>query len=258
MTHIFQLVFAGVVLGFLNTVSSGGSVISLPLLLALGYPAVVANATNRVPVSVGLLIAIWQFHKAGSIPWRVCLPLLPLILIGTFIGTQLSVLIPMSALATAITFAVVMALVLLLINPRRWLDNHSVDSKVLALSPQLIIILFLVSVWNGFIVLDAGTYLLLSLTLLGGLGLAQANVMKVVLMGASGLFSLLIFSGYSAVNWTASLPLVIGSILGSAIGSKLALGSGAKKWIYWSLVAGISTSLLLKLVSFFAKHATLG
>jgi uncharacterized membrane protein YfcA len=82
--------------------------------------------------------------------------------------------------------------------------------------------------------------------------------MKVVLMGASGLFSLLIFSGYSAVNWTASLPLVIGSILGSTIGSKLALGSGATKWIYWSLVAGISTSLLLKLVSFFAKHATLG
>ncbi|MCP9777875.1 MULTISPECIES: sulfite exporter TauE/SafE family protein [unclassified Cyanobium] len=257
MTHILQLISAGIVLGFLNTVSSGGSVISLPLLLALGYPAVVANATNRVPVSVGLLIAIWQFQRAGSIPWRSCTRLLPLILIGTFIGTQLSVLIPMSALASAITFAVVMALALLLLNPRRWLDDHSVDSNVLTLSPQLIIILFLVSVWNGFIVLDAGTYLLLSLTLLGGLGLAQANAMKVVLMGASGLFSLLIFSGYSAVNWNASVPLVIGSILGSTIGSKLALGPGAKKWIYWSLVAGISTNLLLKLLNYLPRLASL-
>ena len=247
---LVELILAGLVLGFLNTVSSGGSVVSLPLLIALGYPPAVANATNRVPVAIGLLLAIWQFHKAGSIPWSTCLKLAPLILIGTFVGAQISLLIPRSALAGAITFAVLMALVLLLIKPRRWLERNPTESSILVLTPQLLLLLFLVSVWNGFIVLDAGTYFLLSLTLLGGIGLAQANVLKVVLMGASGLFSLLIFSGYNTVNWPAAFPLAVGSVVGSLIGSRLVLGSRAKQWIYWSLVVTISAGLIVKLVEF--------
>lgn len=245
---LVELALAGLLLGFLNTVSSGGSVVSLPLLIALGYPAAVANATNRVPVAIGLLIAIWQFQKAGSIPWSTCFKLAPLILFGTLIGAQISLLIPRSALAGAITFAVFMALVLLLVKPRRWLDHQPAESSALILTPQLLLLLFLVSVWNGFIVLDAGTYFLLTLTLLGGMGLAQANVLKVVLMGASGLFSLLIFSGYNTVNWPAALPLAVGSVVGSVIGSQLVLGSRAQQWIYWSLVATISAGLVLKLI----------
>ena len=248
--HFVELILAGLVLGFLNTVSSSGSVISLPLLISLGYPAAVANATNRVPVAIGLLIAIWQFQKAKSIPWSYCYKLIPLILFGTYVGVRISLLIPSSSLATAITFAVLMALVLLLIKPRRWLDNQLSASGILVFSPQLLLLIFLVSVWNGFIVLDAGTYLLITLTLLGGMGLVQANVMKVVLMGASGLFSLLIFSGYNTVNWPAAIPLAIGSVTGSMIGCRLTLGSEAKQWIYWSLVAAISAGLLLKLAEY--------
>jgi uncharacterized membrane protein YfcA len=253
MMHLVELTLAGLVLGFLNTVSSGGSVISLPLLISLGYPAAVANATNRVPVAIGLLIAIWQFQKTRSIPWVYCARLSPLILIGTFVGVQISLLIPRSSLTAAINFAVVMALILLLIKPRRWLENQSGEQGILNFSPQLLVLLFLVSVWNGFIVLDAGTYLLLTLTLLGGMGLAQANVMKVFLMGASGLFSLLLFSGYNTVNWQAAGPLAIGSVAGSIIGSRLVLGAKAKEWIYWSLVVTISVGILLKLTEYILK-----
>jgi uncharacterized membrane protein YfcA len=253
MMHLAELTLAGLVLGFLNTVSSGGSVISLPLLISLGYPAAVANATNRVPVAIGLLIAIWQFHRAGSIPWSYCFRLVPLILFGTFIGVQISLLIPRSSLTAAINFAVVMALILLLIKPKRWLENQSGEQGTLNFSPQLLVLLFLVSIWNGFIVLDAGTYLLLTLTLLGGMGLAQANVMKVFLMGASGLFSLLLFSGYNTVNWTAAIPLAIGSVAGSITGSRLVLGAKAKEWIYWSLVVTISVGILLKLTEYLLK-----
>jgi uncharacterized membrane protein YfcA len=219
-------------------------------LVSIGYPAAVANATNRLPVAIGLLIAIWQFHGAGSIPWSYCFRLVPLILSGTFLGVQISLLIPRSSLVAAINFAVVIALILLLIKPRRWLDNESAAGGVLRFSPQLLILLFLVSVWNGFIVLDAGTYFLLTLTLLGGMGLAQANVMKVFLMGVSGFFSLVLFSSYDTVNWSAAFPLALGSVAGSMIGSRLVLGSRAKQWIYWSLVSAISIGLLFKVVEY--------
>lgn len=252
--HVLELILAGLILGFLNTVGSGGSVVSLPLLVSLGYPAITANATNRVPVALGLMIAIWQCQKAGSIPWSYCLRLLPIILGGTLIGTQISLLIPRQALEFSINLAVTLALALLLIKPRRWLDARQSESTDLLFGPKLLFLLFLVSIWNGFIVLDAGTYLLLAFTLVAGMGLAQANVLKIVLMGASGMFSLIIFNGYSAISWPAALPLALGSIAGSVLGSHLVLGSRAKQWIYWSLVSTISAGLLIKLTAFLLNY----
>lgn len=43
----------GVLAGFLNTVASSGSALTLPTMIALGLHPVMANATNRVPIVVG-------------------------------------------------------------------------------------------------------------------------------------------------------------------------------------------------------------
>jgi hypothetical protein len=54
---------AGLACGFLNTVASSGSAVSLPILLMIGLDPVSANATNRIPVLVGALSATWSFHR---------------------------------------------------------------------------------------------------------------------------------------------------------------------------------------------------
>jgi hypothetical protein len=46
---------AGLACGFLNSVASSGSAVSLPILMSLGLHAVDANATNRIPVLVGAI-----------------------------------------------------------------------------------------------------------------------------------------------------------------------------------------------------------
>jgi hypothetical protein len=46
------VIVAGLLCGFLNTVASSGSAVSLPILLWVGLHAVDANATNRVPVLI--------------------------------------------------------------------------------------------------------------------------------------------------------------------------------------------------------------
>jgi uncharacterized membrane protein YfcA len=62
------LVAAGVVCGFLNAAASSGSAITLPLLIALGLPPSVANATNRLPVVVGMALAMLRFQRARQCP----------------------------------------------------------------------------------------------------------------------------------------------------------------------------------------------
>ena len=55
-------IVAGLACGFLNTVASSGSAVSLPVLMAIGLDPITANATNRVPLLLGSLSATWKFH----------------------------------------------------------------------------------------------------------------------------------------------------------------------------------------------------
>ena len=48
--HIAILLVAGPAAGFINTLAGGGSLLTLPVLLLVGLPADMANATNRVCV----------------------------------------------------------------------------------------------------------------------------------------------------------------------------------------------------------------
>jgi uncharacterized membrane protein YfcA len=62
---------AGLACGFLNTVASSGSAVSLPILLMIGLDPVSVNATNRVPVLIGALSATWSFHRRQALLWNL-------------------------------------------------------------------------------------------------------------------------------------------------------------------------------------------
>src|SRR4030081_2221171 len=76
--YIMVLLVAGIACGFINTLASSGSAISLPMLLTLGLPALAANATNRLPVLFGSLMALRTFQREGkmdwSAAWKIVLP----------------------------------------------------------------------------------------------------------------------------------------------------------------------------------------
>ena len=52
-SHVVLIVLAGVGAGIFNGVAGGGSLISFPILLGLGYPALTANITNTVGIWPG-------------------------------------------------------------------------------------------------------------------------------------------------------------------------------------------------------------
>jgi hypothetical protein len=164
-------------------------------------------------------------------------------LLGTLIGTGLSLLASMMEILGAIRFALVAVLVLLLINPQRWLNREPIDLKTVKVDWRLNLLFVVIGLWAGFIVLDTSTYILMSMVLLAGVSLVQANGVKIVLMGGSSLLSVIFFIADGEVNWTAALLLSIGSVIGSVFGSRLALGPRAKQWIYRLLLVTISAEL---------------
>ena len=247
MATWLALLGAGVLCGFLNAAASSGSAISLPLLLALGLPPAVANATNRLPVLVGLITAIWRFQIAGAIRWRLCLQLMPVFLVSAVLGANLATRLPMERIRLLVYVALALALVLVLLKPQRWLNSPVNEGASRPPSLLVQVLMAGVGLWTGLIVLDAATYMLVSLVLVGGVALQQANAIKTVLIGVATLGSLAVFVHSGQLAWGAGVPLLLGSALGGWLGASLALGPNARLWIYRLLITALSLEVVLSL-----------
>ena len=60
--HVVLIILGGLGAGIFNGVAGGGSLLSFPLLLALGYPALTANVTNTVGIWPGYVGSAAGFH----------------------------------------------------------------------------------------------------------------------------------------------------------------------------------------------------
>ena len=229
------LILAGAFGGFLNTVASSGSAVTLPVMIALGLPPMLANATNRVPVLLGFAAAVWKYHKADQLPWRVGFRVsLPLVL-GAVMGALAASSLNDMRTGLLTMMAVGMALVVVLCNPSRWLNSdqpkRAPESGIL-----VTVVLFVVGLWAGLIVLDSGIYLLGTLVLVAHYPIREANAIKALGIGLVALLSVIVFSIRGQIDWLWAIPLSVGGVIGSLIGTRFSLGPNAAKWVFWMLV----------------------
>jgi uncharacterized membrane protein YfcA len=233
---------AGLACGFLNTVASSGSAVSLPILLMIGLDPVSANATNRVPVLIGALSATWSFHRRQALLWNLGLKVSVPVAIGALGGAILAEILPARDLALIITAAVLVALVLLFTKLKQAIE--AANSDVVRYGLREFLVFVVIGAWLGFIVLDGATYLLLALTLIVGLPLIQANAIKSALLIPSTIIAMLVFGYKGNLNWTLGAVMGAGSIAGGVLGARLAMSSQARKWVFLLLVVVITAELV--------------
>jgi Sulfite exporter TauE/SafE len=165
--YALLLLTAGIACGFVNTLASSGSAISLPILLTLGLPALAANATNRLPVLFGSLMALRTFHTEGKLDWVAAAKIVVPATLGSAVGVWAAETIRNRQMGLVLTAAMLMALLLLFTKLKAALArDHHQTPHITSLG---LFVLFFVGVWLGFIVLDGATYLLLVLILLFGM-----------------------------------------------------------------------------------------
>ena len=229
------LIAAGLVAGFLNTVASSGTAVTLPVMIFLGLHPMVANATNRVPVLVGCAVAVWKYHRVGKMPWqptlRITVPVVAGAVVGLIAAENLSDMRTLRVTALALGIAAL----LVLLNPSKWLRDSPEPAR--ALSPLIMVTMFAVGAWAGLIALDSATYLLAILVLMARFPLAEANAIKVFSLGMVALLGVVLFTVKGQIDWSAALPLSAGAIVGSQVATRVSLGPNAGKWVYSMLLA---------------------
>ena len=78
--------------GFVDSIAGGGGLISLPAYLAAGVPPHLALGTNKMGSTMGTVISTARFAKSGYIKWKLSLFAAACAIVGSIIGSNLSLL----------------------------------------------------------------------------------------------------------------------------------------------------------------------
>jgi hypothetical protein len=245
----FVLLVAGLGCGVVNTLASSGSAISLPVLLMFGLSPLDANATNRLSVLFGSLMALRTFAVKKQVDWRAGLKMAIPATIGSMAGVIAAEKIPGRSMALVITMAIMAAFLLLVFRMKSVLERPTEGAT--GITTAGMVALVGVGFWLGFIVLDGATYLLLVLILMFHYPLIRANALKALLAVPTTLVPILMFAGHGSIRWPEGLVMSAGSIAGGYIGARLTMHERAKYWIFRILVA----VLILEIVHLSIQYA---
>src|ERR1700677_1046830 len=126
--HLFYgliLLVAGLGCGLVNTLASSGSAISLPVLLMFGLSPLDANATNRLSVLFGSLMALRTFQAKGQVEWRPGLKMAIPATLGSVAGVLAAERLPGRGMVLVIMGAVMAAFLLLGFKMKTVLEHAS-------------------------------------------------------------------------------------------------------------------------------------
>jgi uncharacterized membrane protein YfcA len=236
------VVVAGVLSGVINTLAGSGSLLTLPALILLGLPATVANGTNRVGVLLQNVVAGATFKRSQVLDLRGALLLSIPAVLGSLLGAQVAVNLNEEAMQRAIGAVMVVMLFVILLRPERWLQGklHNLPG---GFSWGQGAAMFAIGVYGGFIQAGVGIFLLAALVLSIGYDLVRANAVKIIIVLAFSVSSLLVFANNAQVDWGAGLLLGAGNMVGAWWAARLAVSKGAA-WVRWVLVATVAGSAL--------------
>ena len=223
------LFLAGLAAGTVNSIAGGGSLFTLPLLIFLGLPPTVANATNRIAVLSGGIGASETFRRSGLVPVAWLKLAAPPALIGAVLGTGAALIVPDLAFQRILSVVLVLAAGWLFWNPIRPPDagRHFPPAGTARWISRAAF--FLVGVYGGFIQAGVG-FIVLTITSANGLDLIRGNAIKAPLVFFFTLATVILFTYSGMINWGMGVALAAGQILGATFGVRLQILKG-QDWV---------------------------
>lgn len=240
---LLVLAVAGAIASVINSMAGGGSLLTLPLLVAVGLPPGLANGTNRVGVVVQGLASVLTFHRRGVRDYGLVVRLLPPMMLGAAAGSYLATRLSDDLLR--VVFGVMLAswAVLLVLRPGRFL--HAPEEPRHA-GPLALGLSLLIGLYGGFLQAGVGFPLLALLVPYLGYPAVRANAVKVALVLGFSLVSLPMFALAGQVAWREGLALAAGGMVGGWLGTRLQLRAGATlvRWVVVLAVAASGVAML--------------
>lgn len=233
---------AGFVCGWINTLAGSGSLVTLPVLLAMGLPANVANGTNRIAIVLQNAVAVTGFQQKRVLDTRGGLLLSVPTALGAVVGAHIALNLDEQMMRRTIGALMVVMLIVVLVEPKRWLEGRP-EGVSRALDWKRALLFFAIGVYGGFIQAGIGIFLLAGLVLGVGYDLVRGNAVKVLIVLAQSVVALLVFGLNGQVIWEIGILMGLGTMPGAWVGAHMAVKRGAV-FVRWVLVTVVVVSAL--------------
>ena len=214
--------------GMVDAVVGGGGLIQIPLLFSAFPQAAPATlfGTNKLASVFGTAGAAVQYSRRVSIPWSAAGPAALAAAIGSWSGARAVVLFPPAALRPLIL--VLLVLVALYTFLRKDFGIHHRRLASVGRECGLAILIgAALGFYDGFFGPGTGSFLIFLFIRILGMDFLHASVSAKIVNVSTNLAAIAVFVSHGAVFWQVALVMACCNLLGSRVGTGLALRHGA-------------------------------
>jgi uncharacterized membrane protein YfcA len=233
---VLILLGAGVIGGLMASLVGGASVVTFPVLLALGLPPVVATASNLIAVSAGNFLAAVT-DRTNLPPFnRAFAGLVLASVLGALLGAVLLLATPTRLFEFLIPLLLGFATILFAFAGQitAWLRARASDrGREWKIGVTSIPLVLPISIYGGYFGAGAGTLLLGVLMIATEGDYRRANVAKNLVSSLNTFTAAFYFIANGAVSWPETLVMMAGCLFGAYGGGHLArrLRQEAMRWV---------------------------
>jgi uncharacterized membrane protein YfcA len=219
------IALAGLWAGLINAVVGSGTLVTFPVLVALGYPPVTATTSNAIGLITGSITGAVGYRSELEGQGRRLRRYGVASFLGAIVGAVLLLKLPADAFETIVPVLVGISVILVLVQPllSRRLSNRTVVDRTA--SPLLYVLIFLVGIYGGYFTAAQGIMLVGVMGLLVADPLQRLNAFKNALAAVVNVVAGVIYAFVAPVSWPVVAVLAVsstvGGLLGATVGKRL-------------------------------------
>jgi uncharacterized protein len=226
--ELFWMSLASLLAGFVDAIVGGGGLILVPALFATFPQAHAATllGTNKSASIWGTAFASWQYARKVKMPWHALLPAMLTSFAGALAGAWVVTLISPQFMRRLLPLILLAVLLYTLAKK----EMGRVHTPLYAGRQEVLyagLIGLGVGFYDGFFGPGTGSFFVFLFVRWLGYDFLHASASAKLLNMTSNLAALVLFSIKGFVWWHFALTLALANVLGSLLGTRLALKHGA-------------------------------
>jgi uncharacterized membrane protein YfcA len=219
--HYAFVALAAFAAGGINAIAGGGSLVTFPVLLASGFPAITASITNTVGMCPGYFGATLAQRRDLAGQGRRGLTLVPFAIAGSFAGAFILLQTTERSFNAIVPYLLLFAALLLALQGRlrKYIVARSGGGRSVALAT---IPIALAAVYGAYFGAGMGVMILALIAVVVDDTLLRANALKQALSFVINTCAAIVFVIARPIEWWAVLEIAIASLFGGLLGGKIA------------------------------------
>ena len=214
--------------GFVDAIVGGGGLILLPALFST-FPATLPATllgTNKSASVWGTSFATWQFARRVQIRWSAMLPAALCGLLGSFVGAWAVTQVAPTYLRKALPF-ILLAILLYALVKKDLGQQHQPRCSGRSETLVACAIGAGIGLYDGFFGPGTGSFLVFLFVRVLGYDFLNASAGAKLINVFTNLAAIILFASKGHIWWHLGLTMAVANVIGSMLGSRMALKHGA-------------------------------